>query len=598
MTRTSSRTIDPVSCRTTQEIVEPGRADLQVTTDISYDAYGNVAYSTSTAAGQALRMTSYSWPSSGRFLQSVTNAEGHRTSMAWDSVQAVRTSETDPNGLVTQWQYDAFQRPVRELRPDGTRTELARAYCGSSCGTPTALHSVTSTEQGAGGIADPQLDRCLRPHGSGGVPAGRAARRHGDAHHCLLGPRSADPAERAVLVLRPAGFVDHSHLRPARPTVCAPSARRAARTRRRSQRSGATAGLSVSQTDALGRVTVSRRDVRGNVVQAVDAGNADTDYEYDAFGDLVRVRDFRGNETVMTYDPRGRRSSISDVDAGLRTFQYTPFGELKSETNARGQTATFAYDRISRMVDRQELEGHDDVDVGAVSSGSQRRCAAERVRARVSRRRMPTTSLAVRRRTRVRIRWLVRHAVRLRHDRRSPRHDYLPVRTPALRRCVCGTTMTAADWFAFPMPTTRTPRSGRPTHWTRLVQSPRRRSATVSAWTATGTPLRRRLHARTAGPGRRQLLPGPALHVGRGRQPVVAAGGQPRSERGLQLRQSRSAGLHDQFRAAPSSTWPTTRSATSPTSRTSAHMPTTRRRSTPSSPRVRTAMRTTRTAPW
>ena len=150
--------------------------------------------------------------------------------------------------------------------------------------------------------------------------------------------------------------MDHAHLRPARPPV----AHRAPGEQRRPAPVATQlsyAGLSVSQTDALGRVTVSRRDVRGNVVQAVDAGNADTDYEYDAFGDLVRVRDFRGNETVMTYDLRGRRSSINDVDAGLRTFQYTPYGELKSETNARGQTTTLAYDRISRTVSRQELEG-------------------------------------------------------------------------------------------------------------------------------------------------------------------------------------------------------------------------------------------------
>ena len=356
ITRTSSRTVDPVSCRTTQEIIEPGRADQQVTTDISYDTYGNVAYSTSTAAGQALRMTSYSWPSSGRFLQSVTNAEGHRTSMAWDSVQAVRTSETDPNGLVTQWQYDAFQRPVRELRPDGTRTELARAYCGSSCSTPTALHYVTSTEQGAGGIAirsstvaydlmDREVSRQAEQPGGTvmritaysdrGLPI-----RQSVPSWCCGAPaswitRTYDLLGRPLRTERPASSED--------PTPVATL--------------WSHSGLSVSQTDALGRSTVSRHDVRGNVVQAVDAGNADTDYEYDAFGNLVRVRDFRGNETVMTYDARGRRSSISDVDAGLRTFQYTPFGEMKSETNARGQTATFVYDRISRMVGRQELEG-------------------------------------------------------------------------------------------------------------------------------------------------------------------------------------------------------------------------------------------------
>ena len=356
MARTAPERSIRSSCRTTQEIAEPGRADLQVTTDISYDAFGNVAYRTSSAAGQALRMTSYSWPSSGRFLQSVTNPEGHRTSMSWDLVQAVRTSETDPNGLVTQWQYDALQRPVREVRPDGTRTEVARAYCGSSCGTATALHYVTSTEQGAGGIpirsstvAYDLMDREVSRQAE--QPGGTVMRitaystrglpsRQSVPSWCCGTPaswitRTYDLLGRPLRTERPASSED--------PTPVAAQL--------------SYAGLSVSQTDALGRVTVGRRDVRGNVVQAVDAGNADTDYEYDAFGNLVRVRDFRGNETVMTYDLRGRRSSINDVDAGLRTFQYTPYGELKSETNARGQTTTLAYDRISRTVSRQELEG-------------------------------------------------------------------------------------------------------------------------------------------------------------------------------------------------------------------------------------------------
>jgi YD repeat-containing protein len=356
VTRTSSRTVDPVSCRTTQEIVEPGSADLQVTTDISYDAFGNLAYRTSNAAAQALRMTRYSWLSSGRFLQSVTNAEGHRSSMTWDPVQAVRTSATDPNGLVTQWQYDAFQRPVREVRPDGTRTELARAYCGSSCGTPTALHYVASIEQGAGGIpirsstvAYDVMDREVSRQAE--QPGGAVMRITAYSDRGLPTRQSAP----SWCCGPPASWITRTYDLLGRPL----------RTERPTSDEDPTpvvtlwshSGLSVLQTDALGRVTVSRRDVRGNVLQAVDAGNADMDYEYDAFDNLVRVRDFRGNETVVSYDPRGRRTSISDVDAGTRTFQYTPFGDLKSETNARGQTTTLAYDRISRPTARQELEG-------------------------------------------------------------------------------------------------------------------------------------------------------------------------------------------------------------------------------------------------
>ena len=259
------------------------------------------------------------------------------------------------------------------------------------------------------------------------------------------------------------------------------------------------AGLSVSQTDALGRVTVSRRDVRGNILQAVDAGNADTDYEYDAFGDLVRVRDFRGNETVMTYDLRGRRSSINDVDAGLRTFQYTPFGELKAETNAQRTDGDVHLRPDLASGDSPGTRRHHDVDVGALARCPQRRRPAERVEpglpgdvclrhALAVRRRIPSPPLEA---------VSSRASATRRRRAASIRSRTHPNRAP--HRCVCGTTMNAAAWFAFPMSMTRPPLSGRPTPWTRLAKWRRKRSATAFAWTATGTSLRSACgHARRA----------------------------------------------------------------------------------------------------
>ena len=285
-------------------------------------------------------------------------------------------------------------------------------------------------------------------------------------------------------------------------------------------------GLSVSQTDALGRVTVSRRDVRGNVVQAVDAGNADTDYEYDAFGDLVRVRDFRGNETVMTYDPRGRRSSISDVDAGLRTFQYTPFGEMKSETNARGQTATFAYDRISRMVTRQELEGPTTWtwgrspaarNVGTLQSVSSPGFQATYAYDLLGRPSAQTVSA-----------FGGSFVTRYGYDATSGRLDTLTY---------------PSDSGTAPLRVRHHYDRGR------LVRLSDADNANTTFWRADALDALGEVAAETlgngvrvdsdrdvgyatpahthGGTGRRQLLPGPALHVGRGRQPVVAAGGQP-----------------------------------------------------------------------
>ena len=133
--------------------------------------------------------------------------------------------------------------------------------------------------------------------------------------------------------------------------------RRASRTRRRSITRWRYDGLSVTETDPLGRATTRRHDALGNVLQVIDPGLADVDFEYDAFGNLVKTRDFQGTETVITYDVRGFRRSINDPDAGRWTYDYFPLGEIRSQTNARGQTTTYTYDKLSRAVSRVEPEG-------------------------------------------------------------------------------------------------------------------------------------------------------------------------------------------------------------------------------------------------
>ncbi|NJD33106.1 MAG: hypothetical protein FIB04_14605 [Gammaproteobacteria bacterium] len=356
LTRTLSRTIDPVACRVTQQVDEPGSTDLRVVTDVTYDGFGNIAAQTRSATGQSARTTSFGWSNAGRFPQARVNAEGHRSTATWDPVLAVKTSETNANGLATQWQYDAFRRAVREIRPDGTRVEVVRALCGSGCLSSSAVHYATSTEQGMGGVAirsatvgyDP-LDREV--YRQADQPGGTVATFRRYSSVGLLAQESVP----AWCCGAPSHWTSYSYdalgrlVRKERPTSGVDSTPAVMQWQR--------SGLGSTLTDALGRSSTTRYDAIGNVVQTIDAGNADTDFEYDAFGNLVKVRDFRGNETAMTYDVRGRRTSLRDVDSGLRTFRYTAFGDLLSETNARGQTTTLAYDRLSRPLTRQEPEG-------------------------------------------------------------------------------------------------------------------------------------------------------------------------------------------------------------------------------------------------
>lgn len=356
VTRSFSRTVDPAMCRTTQQVVEPGSAELRVASDLGYDSFGNLVMQTDSASGQAARTTRFEWSGNGRFLAARINAEGQRTTTSWDAVQALPASMTDRNGLVTQRQYDAFRRLSREIRADGTRTEYTRGACAANCLAPTAVHFVTASEQASGGLPirsstvgfdlyDREVYAQSEQPGGSVMTVSRYSNRgllaqQSAPSFCCSTPShwqsySYDLLGRPTWVERPAGGADPT------PVVT----------------HWQYAGLTTSLTDALGRATVTRRDARGNVVQSIDPGNADTDFEYDAFGNLLKARDFRGNETSMSYDLRGRRTSVNDVDSGLRTLRYTPYGDLRSETNARGQTVTIAYDRLSRRISRQEPEG-------------------------------------------------------------------------------------------------------------------------------------------------------------------------------------------------------------------------------------------------
>jgi RHS repeat-associated protein len=116
-------------------------------------------------------------------------------------------------------------------------------------------------------------------------------------------------------------------------------------------------GLTVTETDPLGRNTVRKHTAIGEVAQVIDPALADTAYAYDAFGNLVSARDALGHATRATFDVLGRRTSVLDSAAGLWLYAYYPLGELQSQVNGRGQSTTLTYDRLSRVLTRVEPEG-------------------------------------------------------------------------------------------------------------------------------------------------------------------------------------------------------------------------------------------------
>jgi len=129
------------------ETVEPGKAQLCVTTTYDYDPYGNkkiattancagatgaaaftsrISSSTYAAAAPTINGISVAIPA-GLFADSTTNALNHKETKTYDPRFGAPLSLTGPNGLTTRWTLDDFGRKVKELRADGTST--VGAYC-------------------------------------------------------------------------------------------------------------------------------------------------------------------------------------------------------------------------------------------------------------------------------------------------------------------------------------------------------------------------------------------------------------------------------------------------------------------------------------
>lgn len=362
ISRRSHRIWDTTLCRLSAEITHPNNLLYEVTTSVGYDTFGNVNSVTRTPVagqGQAPNSTMMDWGSSGQFPRTVTNATSHVTRIDWDVRKGVQVGVTDRNNHTTEWQHDAFGRLTREERPDGTATQFTltacnagNSYCGGASDLryrvqveprDTANNVIRTNTQSFDGLDRLRYD--AKQLLGGGMSTATAT-------YDALG-RIVSRSEPATS-LDPVWYTSTTYDLRNRPTRIERQASEVDTSPSITQISYQ--GLTIVKTDPLLRSSSAIFSPVGQIVRTVNAAGSDTDYQYDAFGNLVKVRDALGNETnaVFTQD---FLSSLTDPDMGTWTYQYYPMGELKSQTNARGQTTAFTYDALSRPLTRVEPEG-------------------------------------------------------------------------------------------------------------------------------------------------------------------------------------------------------------------------------------------------
>ncbi len=107
--------------------------------------------------------------------------------------------------------------------------------------------------------------------------------------------------------------------------------------------------LVTSITDPLNNTTTYQYDANGNLVKVIDAKAEETEFTYDAKGQMLSTTDPRDNTTTYSYDQYGNVSSITDPEANTTTFSYDVLGNLLEMTDAKDNTTSYQYDINGRL---------------------------------------------------------------------------------------------------------------------------------------------------------------------------------------------------------------------------------------------------------
>lgn len=117
-------------------------------------------------------------------------------------------------------------------------------------------------------------------------------------------------------------------------------------------------GLTTRVVDPLGKQSSKVANVADTLARSIDHDGYHKTYDYDAFGNLVRVIDGLSNTLQSsTFNVRGMRTGQTDMHGGSTSFTPNALGELTSQTDAESLTTTFGYDLLGRMTSRVEPEG-------------------------------------------------------------------------------------------------------------------------------------------------------------------------------------------------------------------------------------------------
>lgn len=314
------------------QAVENQGSSLPLTTDYTYDTFGNVLTSKATGSGITPVTNYYNYDPTKRFvIKTYTSPVSEVRTYTYNTWGNVLTEKDETNAsdiLTTTHSYDNWGNRIATVYPDGQKAtvrsgwnnEPAKRYFVLTQGTGQPWVKTWYDNKGREVLVESIGEKSM------------AIRRQ--ASYNTKGQVSQKQVQTGGLM------ITESYTYDARGRI-------AGKSNSTGQSSTYSYGNRTQTILTNGRTYTKTYDAWGGVKSSVDPV-ATVTYIYKSSGKPQSVTT-GGATFTMTYDNAGNQTGLTDPNAGTSTFAYDAAGRLTRQTDGRGKITANTYDALGRL---------------------------------------------------------------------------------------------------------------------------------------------------------------------------------------------------------------------------------------------------------
>jgi len=276
--------------------------------------------------------TEYEYQSGMYTLSKMTNGNKNAWKYVYSS-EGNKTSETDPTGDKSEWEYDTKHNVIKETTPEGEATTIKRNTAGEPSVIERPINSETQKTEykySTRGDLEEEIN-----------PLGRATKFTYDAYGDKATETDPETNERKWKYNEDSQKTEET------------SPRRFSTTTEVNER-----GLPTKVTDPLRHTTEYKYDGNQNIESETDGNAHTTKYEYNE--ENLRTKIVEPNrDTVETgYDAEGQMTSRTDGNTHVWEYKRNALEQVTEEKNPLGKTWKRTYDRAGNLKTLEDPERH------------------------------------------------------------------------------------------------------------------------------------------------------------------------------------------------------------------------------------------------